>query len=791
MSDNTTSDPNGLDKERVSVMVADVKDYSNLSDNHLESFFTEVLSDIANTLENYNTVGQNSWGDGIIAFFPEESNAVECAFDIRDLFYNFSSGEYNLPDTDLDIRIALHTAWVWEGENPIRSESGFVGSDIALAARIEPIAIPNHIFATESFVNIIPDNIKQNNRIEIDRLYATELAKGWGAEELCHIRRENWEDLTEEELQKHHEEVKSEKETDSGSIQNVLIESDDPDDKKKAINVLSKRGDKKSMELVEDLATEREDTLADVRAQAAGRLDEFEDPSVIDTLIDVVKNDDYYAAVNNAVACLGNLSNPRAYDTLVDVLESSDVYADEARQNAAVAIGSLNQSQAVDALATRLDPEIEDSIAVRRRVVDALSMLEDVRATEPLINHSLDDPDEQTRGKAVEALAELGDKRAIEPLSGILQDSESHPTRIRRSVISSLVELSDYEAVDSLTQALEDPSNDVKTTAVIALGEIGAVSSIQKIETLLKDSDGSKEELRAACAVSLGKMGQQEAKEALIEALDDPSVDVRRAAMQAIGQGKIVDTLPQLSDILNSPDENVAEIRKTAAMAIGDLGQADGLPALREGIDDAVEEVQRSIVQSAAFIDTPESRKLVIEVLESERPVPVRAMAAKSLGASNDDTVSKPLLDILDSDYEQRVARAAVIALGNLSVDYASIKIAEIARNSPDYPKLRRRALLALQVIPDPAITEDIYKIIDEEETIWEIDKIAMNLLRAIGTQESTEYLKQLQEQNNSQQKVIYAQRLLQADPEEVRDDARETIEQIYDRFKNNTEDKE
>jgi len=233
MSNAAASDADGLDKERVSVMVADVKDYSCLSNDHLEGFFTEVLSDIADTLDDYSTISQNSWGDGIIAFFPEESDAVECAFDIRRLFYNFSSNKYNLPDTDLDIRIALHTAWVWKGKNPVRSKSGFVGSDIALAARIEPIAIPNRIFATETFANLIPDPIKQSNKIEIDRLYATELAKGWGAEELCHIRREDMDEITEEELQKHHEEIKSEKDTDNSSIRNLLIESDDPDDKKR------------------------------------------------------------------------------------------------------------------------------------------------------------------------------------------------------------------------------------------------------------------------------------------------------------------------------------------------------------------------------------------------------------------------------------------------------------------------------------------------------------------------------------------------------------------------------
>ncbi|OYR81952.1 hypothetical protein DJ71_12625, partial [Halorubrum sp. E3] len=678
-------DSDVLNKERVSVLVADIKDYSRLSDDKLPYFFTGVLPDIAEILDNYNTISQNSWGDGIIAFFPEESNSIKCALDIRDLFYNFSANSYGLPETDLDIRIALHTAAVWTGENPIRSKSGFVGSDIALAARIEPIAIPNHIFATNSFAELIPSNVKENNNIEVDPLYSTELAKGWGSEKLCHIRRENEEKITEEDMRRHHKDVQSSKQSaEDKAIQSVLIESNNPEEKKDAIDVLAKRGNVNSMNILENLVKQREDTRADIRAQAAGRLDEFNDPRVIDTLVNVIENDDHYATINNAVACLGNLKNPRAYDTLVNVLKSKEEYSDQARRAAAGSLGKLEDARAVDALVEHLDPEKEHSVGVRERTIDALSLLGNTRAVQPLIDHSISDPDQEIKGKAIEAIGEMGDKRAIDPLSEIIQNREKYSADIRRVAIGSLIQLSDYEATEALVSALDDPSHETQKTAVVALGEINAVSAMDEIEPLLKDVENVQEDLRAACAVSLKKMGQQEAKEALIEALDDPSFVVRKEAIQGIGEAGIVDALPQLEHILTSPEEYVTETRRTAALAIGDLEQADGLPALRDGIEDSGEEVQRSIVQSAAFIDTPESRKFVLDVLNSDKPVPVRAMAAKSLGLSSDDTVAEPLLDILSSEYERRVARGAILALGNLSVDYAPTAITEIASKSSE-----------------------------------------------------------------------------------------------------------
>jgi class 3 adenylate cyclase len=169
---------NGMNRNRVSVLVADVKNYSELTNDQLEKFFNSVIPEIADILDEYEVEGQNSWGDGIIAFHTEEFSAVECALDIQEFFRQFSGDEYGLP-VSLDVRIALHSAWVWEGENPIRAETGFVGSDIALAARIEPVALPNRIFASEQFVSNLPSDIAEQNNIEWEGLHETELAKGW------------------------------------------------------------------------------------------------------------------------------------------------------------------------------------------------------------------------------------------------------------------------------------------------------------------------------------------------------------------------------------------------------------------------------------------------------------------------------------------------------------------------------------------------------------------------------------------------------------------------------------
>jgi HEAT repeat protein len=770
----------------MSVLVADIKDYSRLSNEQLRSFFKNVIPDIAEILDDADTVEQNSWGDGIIAFFNEESSAVECAFAIKELFYTFSTNDYGLPETDLDIRLALHSAYVWEGTNPIRSSTGFVGSDIALAARIEPIAISNRIFATKLFVDNLHEEVVQNENIAIDHLYPTELAKGWGNEEICHIRRDNAQPLEEAEFRDHVRSVQSsEAEKEANSVEKILLENNSPDDKKNAIDILADRGDIESMNLLADIASDRDGTRGDIRARAAGRLDQFEDPTIVEALTDIIENDDYYKAVNNAIVCLGTLRSLETYEALVGVLEGDDEYLDLLRCSAAGALGSLADERAVDPLVGRLDPDVESSGMVRQHVVNALSDIESVRSVEPLIEHSLSDPDEDTCGTAVEVLAEIGDRQAIEPLSEIIRNQDEYLADLRSAAVRALTKIGEKEAINALVAALDDPSYEVRVRAIVALGELNAVSALDEIEELLQGTDSTPEDIRAASAVSIQKIGQRDAKETLIDALDDPSMKVRGNVVSAIAKAGIVDAMPHLSEIVTNPDETYAEVRSKAALAIGDLEQPAGLTALREGVNDPADGVQTSSVMAAGFIDTPESRQLVVDILQSDRAVPVRSFAAKSLGLSDDDTVAQPLLDILQSDVETKVASGAIIALGKQRAEFAGETILDIATDTSRSVNIRDRALLTLQVIPDPSYTDDLYDIITNQDTIESLDNKAMIALRAIGTHNATNRLENIIEESDISSKVIHAQRLLEGyQPQDVRQDATEIINNNYDSFR-------
>lgn len=127
----------------------------------------------------------NSWGDGIVAVFDHAEDAAECGLKLRDLMATQNWSRLGLPNS-LAIRVGLHAAPIYTGYDPIRKADGLVGSQINLAARIEPVVTPGHVFATSTFVALL--SRQPDSRISSDPLGKRELAKGWGVEDLFNMR---------------------------------------------------------------------------------------------------------------------------------------------------------------------------------------------------------------------------------------------------------------------------------------------------------------------------------------------------------------------------------------------------------------------------------------------------------------------------------------------------------------------------------------------------------------------------------------------------------------------------
>ena len=101
----------------------------------------------------------------------------------------------------IDVRIGLHVGPVFEAADPMTNRINYYGSHVNRAARLEPVTIPGHIYATEPFVALLMAEMsasrisarKRNELLDIpfewEYVGILALAKNFGEQAAYHIRR--------------------------------------------------------------------------------------------------------------------------------------------------------------------------------------------------------------------------------------------------------------------------------------------------------------------------------------------------------------------------------------------------------------------------------------------------------------------------------------------------------------------------------------------------------------------------------------------------------------------------
>lgn len=177
-----------MKKVTVSVLFSDVAGYSKLNEAQLRVFAEVVLHDINRLLEPYkgNIIEVNTWGDAILIVSSDTSSVAHFALDLRDYYHNKHWAESHLPK-DLKCRIGLHSGTVFIGENPLRGAEGVIGTQINLAARIEPMTPTGQVFATDTFVKLLEDSADET--IAYQDVGIQPLAKAFGTQQLYQLLR--------------------------------------------------------------------------------------------------------------------------------------------------------------------------------------------------------------------------------------------------------------------------------------------------------------------------------------------------------------------------------------------------------------------------------------------------------------------------------------------------------------------------------------------------------------------------------------------------------------------------
>jgi class 3 adenylate cyclase len=148
------------------MLFADIVGYSKLTEKAIPEYigtFLERLGQLAAT-SKHAPCEANTWGDAIYAVFDFARDAGLFALELvqmlkegkpdwlaKGLYWESPSAQGGVEKHPLNIRIGLHTGPVFMHYNPVVRRLGFTGAHVSRAARIEPVAEPGQVFASEEF----------------------------------------------------------------------------------------------------------------------------------------------------------------------------------------------------------------------------------------------------------------------------------------------------------------------------------------------------------------------------------------------------------------------------------------------------------------------------------------------------------------------------------------------------------------------------------------------------------------------------------------------------------------
>jgi HEAT repeat protein len=395
-----------------------------------------------------------------------------------------------------------------------------------------------------------------------------------------------------------------------------------------------------------------------VRAAAAEALSRIGDERAVESLIAALRDQDGSSVHRGAAEALGRIGDARGVGPLVAVLVGIDSDS-SVREAAVIALGKIGDASAVPPLIVALKDEIA---RVREAAAAALGEIGDAGAVEAL-TANFADTDKEVRRSIATALGKLGDARAVGPLIAAFED----PIGDVREAAADAVDRLGYCAIEPLTAALQAPNR--QTRAAVAKVLVGVLTSGRPaevgvpsgaVESLVECLGSRDAALRESAARLLGKIGDDSAIEALVRALSSDSLDMVKAAAEALGM------------LRWQPDRSAAGAAYWASQARFDrcleIG-AVATPSLVAALKDRHQAARDAAAQALVEVGAQAFDSLIGALSDGAKTV--RSTAAWVLGEIGDVRAVEPLIaSLADGVEDVRVAaRRALVRIGAPAVE--------------------------------------------------------------------------------------------------------------------------
>lgn len=168
-----------------SVLFADFAGFSRLDEDRLSQFLEVVMGRIAKVLDRHadDVLSRNSWGDAIFVVITSPSRAAEIALEIQSELDPVSLQTIGLPPEG-GMRISLHYGPIFEHFDAVQGAQTYYGTEVTVAARIEPRVPVGAIYTTQPFAAMIESD---RNNYHFEYVGTMDLAKNYGVRVLYRL----------------------------------------------------------------------------------------------------------------------------------------------------------------------------------------------------------------------------------------------------------------------------------------------------------------------------------------------------------------------------------------------------------------------------------------------------------------------------------------------------------------------------------------------------------------------------------------------------------------------------
>ena len=155
--------------------------------------------------------------------------------------------------------------------------------------------------------------------------------------------------------------------------------------------------------------------------------------------------------------------------------------------------------------------------------------------------------------KILETLDDIDNPEILEKVISKLDDDD---IQVRGEAFSSLV-LNKSKISNFLINSLNAANKNVRGFASLVLANRNETSAIPEIIKLAKDERSM---VRSCALVALGYLKAQEAKDTFLEALSDSNIEVKKSALQAIIDLKIMISDEKIKEIFKEKDSEIEKM---------------------------------------------------------------------------------------------------------------------------------------------------------------------------------------------------------------------------------------